>query len=1347
MTKFTKQNHLSKDVNNVFVSSVSKADSVSPDASECYVSDTIYSSEDLSCTSYQLKSKIIDVHSEFHLSPKRTNLLRAFTFDGMQKVLEIGCGSGSLTRFLAEQGLQVDAIESSYQLAKAAARRCREFENVSIVYGNLNSYDPGVDEYDLVLCVGVTAQVEQYFDSAATDESLQIFLSLVRNTLNPAGVSLIATENRAGFKYILGAHEDHTTHRYGGIHTISGEEGACLNTRRDWLEHISRSGFECTSFLFPFPDYKLPTLLLSEDYVNNNPYAYNHLETIKSRDYFSIFEPQKYENLFWEAAVAAGTLPDLSNSFCILVSKQQAAIDQFCTLDFAHLPGYSRNMVYSTTIIKRQGETNTHRSRLMPVTLPSFDGISHDPKAEEPFCSGALLSVEWSRSLLYQDDNFELFEQLIKQYHNYLVDLKSKDEFSLNIDLLPSNIIVTPEGWQIIDNEWATTWPVPVDLLLFRAMLMFASNYSENLINFCEKRRVNSIWDLIKWAFALAGLPTDYHYINKLKQQDENFQKNVGDRFTPVDLNIPLVSKSFSDRPIVSLFWKDENQEYEMGRLVSTRADTSDVMQTLCLKLPFEVKLLQFIRLDPCGSFRKEAASFFRISSLRIYGETQSQQREKLWSLETEEDIFKAANLVGIRYTDQEFGRGFSVIDYDAWLEFYAIPFRRLTSDERFIIEVDFRYPRTDEYLLARDNHLLAAEIFQDRQAEIDETERILAETQKELVILKNSMVWRSAERIRGFLYGQLPMFARKIRSQMLAVVRKGQEKKAVSPFGTGDEFSTESGEQNYVSWLAERPDNYWLSPTQVVAHPTISIIVPVYKVPVKIFKETIDSVLSQTYTEWELCIADDASGEHEIVAYLKTLSDPRIKVTYRTENGNISAASNSAISLAEGEYLTFLDHDDRLHENALTELILAAEQTEAEFIYSDEDFIHPDGHLCNPYFKPDFSPDLLFSHNYITHMVLVSKKLFEKVGGFRTGFEGAQDFDLFLRLSEVANQMHHLPKPLYHWRMMEGSTALQTDSKPAAHPNGRKALEEALKRRNIEAEVLDGNLTHFFRVKRKIKGNPLVSIVIPFKDHPGLLKQAVESILERSTYPHFEIIGVSNDTTTPSTYGLIEELQQRDDRIHVVQCNEKFNFSRLVNYGVEQSNGEYIVLCNNDIQIISADWIESLLEHCQRSDVGVVGAKLYYPDNTIQHAGIAIGLNGAAGHMHLNFPAYHEGYYNRLQIVQNVSAVTGALMMVSRDIYHELGGFDQSSFSVAYNDVDFCLKARRNKYLNVFTPYCQAFHHESKTRGYEETSEKRQRLEKEKALLVARYQEEMDLGDPYYNRNLNLGRDDFRYV
>ena len=1344
MTSFTKKNHLQKDNNSVFVSASFKSDIRQTNTSDYYISDSIRSSENLSCTSYQLKSKIINVHSEYHLSPKRTNLLRAFDYSGIKKVLEFGCGAGALTRFLAEQGLHVDAIEPNYQLAQAAAHRCEEFENVSIIHGGLNDYEPDDEKYDLLLCVSVAAQVRRIFPAGSDNESMQLFFSMLRRALTPRGIALIATENKSGFKYALGAHEDHTVCRFEGIHNHLGKDGVCLNSRRDWLRHIAGSDFECHSFLFPFPDYKLPTLLLTEDYVNNNPYAYNHLETIKSRDYFSLFEPQKYENLFWEAAVAAGTLPDLSNSFCILVSNEQESIDQFCPFDFAHLPGYSRNLVYSTTIIKNRGEDFTRRNLLMPAALPPFDGISHKPEVEEPFHSGALLSVEWSRALLYHDDNFELFEKLIKKYYQYLIELKAADESSLNIDLLPSNIIITPGGWKIIDNEWASSWPISIDLLIFRAMLMFASNYRENLINFCEKKRIYSIWDLITWAFTLTGLPTDYQHIDTLKHQDENFQRNVADQFTPADLNAPLVARSFSDRPIVSVFWKNEDQAYEMSRLISTHADTSDDLQTLSLNFPVEVNLLQFLRIDPCGSFRKEATSFFRLSSIRIYAAQDSHKSEKLWSLDTEEDIHEAVNPIGIHYTNQEFGRGFSVVDYDAWLEFFVIPFRRLEPDENFIIELDIRYPRTNEYLLARDRYLVGAEIFTDRQAEMDVTVDTLRETQVELAALKNTRVWRNAERMRS-LYGRLRGTAQKIQSRILPMVM-GKSKEKIVALPLPNQCNSSDNKQNYESWLTNRPATYWASLGHDAKRPMISIIVPVYKTPIAIFKETLESVFTQTYPEWELCIADDASGDHEIVSYLKSLSDPRIKITYRSKNGNISAASNSAIQLADGEYITFLDHDDRLHENALTELIFAASETRADFIYTDEDFIHPDGTLCNPYFKPDYSPDLLLSHNYITHMVMVTKKLFDQIGGFRAGFDGAQDYDLFLRLSEVANTVHHLPKPLYHWRMMEGSTALQPDSKPAAHSNGRKALEETLKRRKIKGQVLDGNLTHFFRVKRKIVNKPLISIVIPFKDHPRLLKQAIISILEKSSYSNFEIIGVSNDTTTPTTYGLMQELQEEDDRIRFIQCNEKFNFSRLVNFGVEQSKGEHVVLFNNDIQIISEGWINSLLEHSQRSEVGVVGAKLYFPDNTIQHAGIAIGLGGCAGHMHLNFPAHHDGYYNRLQIVQNVSAVTGALMMVSREIYNELGGFDETNFSVAFNDVDFCLKARRKKYLNVFTPYCEAYHYESKTRGYEETPEKKQRFKMELARLVKRYQTEMNQGDPYYNPNFHQGRDDFRF-
>jgi GT2 family glycosyltransferase len=449
-------------------------------------------------------------------------------------------------------------------------------------------------------------------------------------------------------------------------------------------------------------------------------------------------------------------------------------------------------------------------------------------------------------------------------------------------------------------------------------------------------------------------------------------------------------------------------------------------------------------------------------------------------------------------------------------------------------------------------------------------------------------------------------------------------------------------------------------------------------------------------------------------------------------------------VESATGDYLAFLDHDDELAPWALMEMVRTIRKSDAELLYSDEDFIRTDTHLDFPHFKPDYSPDLLLSHNYITHLLVIKRTLYEEVGGIRDGFDGAQDYDLVLRAVERARNVVHVPSPLYHWRMSANSTSLNPQIKPGVHENARRALQDTLVRRNIDGEVMDGNLDHYFRVKRSIRGGALVSIVLPFKDNPGLLKDCIETVLELTSYQHFEIVGVSNDTMSPTTFDLMRDLEGRDSRVRFVDLDVPFNFSRVVNFGVSQGKGEHIVLLNNDIEIITPEWLENLLEHSQREEVAAVGGKLYYPNNTIQHAGIVIGLGGYAGHAHKNFPASSDGYFNRLNVIQNVSAVTGALLMTSRQVYEDLGGFDEEAFGVAYNDVDFCLRARERGLLNVFTPYVEAYHHESISRGYEDTLEKQQRFRIEMSNLLERHGERIKAGDPYYNPNLDQGRDDF---
>ena len=525
---------------------------------------------------------------------------------------------------------------------------------------------------------------------------------------------------------------------------------------------------------------------------------------------------------------------------------------------------------------------------------------------------------------------------------------------------------------------------------------------------------------------------------------------------------------------------------------------------------------------------------------------------------------------------------------------------------------------------------------------------------------------------------------------------------------------------------------------------PLISIVMPVYNVDPKWLDLAIQSIENQWYDQWELCIADDKSTKQETLDYLKNINNPKIKITFLEENLNISGASNAALALTEGEYIALMDNDDELTPDALFEMLKAINEG-AEFIYSDEDFISTDGECNNPHFKSDFAPDLLLSHNYITHFTCFSKELLNKVGYFNPKFDGSQDYDLFLRLTEETAKIHHIQKVLYHWRTLETSTSMNSEAKPEAIERGRLVLDETMKRRGVDASIEHANMHHYFRVKYTIQNNPLVSIIIPFKDKPELLDMCVNSILEKSTYQNYEIIGVSNNSEDRKTFEIMSSLEKKDSRISFYEYNTEFNYADINNHAVNTyANGEHVLLLNNDIEVITPDWIEAMLEHSQREGVGCVGAKLYFPDDTVQHAGIIIGLGGYAGHSHKMYPRDNPGYFNRLGVVQNVSAVTAACLMIKKHIYQEINGMNDIEFKVAYNDVDFCLRVLEKGYLNIFTPFAEMYHHESVSRGYETTPEKIARFKTEKDALFARHKDILTYGDPYYNPNLTHDREDF---
>lgn len=528
---------------------------------------------------------------------------------------------------------------------------------------------------------------------------------------------------------------------------------------------------------------------------------------------------------------------------------------------------------------------------------------------------------------------------------------------------------------------------------------------------------------------------------------------------------------------------------------------------------------------------------------------------------------------------------------------------------------------------------------------------------------------------------------------------------------------------------------------------PLISIIMPVYDVPPRYLFKAIQSVEKQLYPNWELCIADDASKNKDTVDYLKGIMNDKVKVKFLSENKGISGASNEAVSISSGEYLALLDNDDKLTRDALYEAVKAINESDADVIYSDEDFIDKNGKFLAAHFKPDYSPDLLNSYNYITHLLIFKRNLFDRSGKFDSAYDGAQDYDLILKLVEKTDKIHHVKKVLYHWRTLKTSTSSSSGAKTYADDAGKLALEASLKRKKIAGEVLKINVRFNYRVKRKIHDFCKISIIIPFKDESKLLDSCINSILNRSSYRNYEILGISNGSEKPETFALMEQLKYHDSRIRFYEYNIPFNYSKINNYAAAMATGEHVILLNNDIEIISEEWIESLLEHSQRSDVGAVGGKLYYRNNRIQHAGIIIGIAGFAGHSHRHFRRTDLGYYHRLISIQNYSAVTGALMMVKKRLYDEVGGLDEENLSIALNDVDFCLKLRAKGYLNVFTPYCEAYHYESYSRGYEDTEEKSKRFEKEKNYFIEKYRNLIINGDPYYNPNLNLNSEDFSLV
>ncbi len=522
---------------------------------------------------------------------------------------------------------------------------------------------------------------------------------------------------------------------------------------------------------------------------------------------------------------------------------------------------------------------------------------------------------------------------------------------------------------------------------------------------------------------------------------------------------------------------------------------------------------------------------------------------------------------------------------------------------------------------------------------------------------------------------------------------------------------------------------------------PRISIVTPVYKTPLKILREMIESVVAQTYPYWELCIANGSPDVPDIQAILSEYEekDSRIKVISLDENLGIAGNTNAAIAIASGEFIGFLDHDDLLAPFALYSVAKTiTENPECDLVYSDEDKITENSEMrYAPFFKPAFSPDYLRTNNYICHFLVVRKTSGDQIGWIREGFEGAQDFDLVLRSIEHARFVAHIPQILYHWRAVPESTANKLEAKEYASESGIKAVREHLQRLGLAAEVVPGSVPAMYRPIYSIDRSNLVSIIIPSQDHADDLRKLISSILDQSTYSNYEILIIENHSVEEETFAYYKTLETYPN-IRVLTYTEPFNFSKINNFAVEFASGNVFLFMNNDMEVITPDWLERMLEYAVRPETGIVGAKLYYPNDTIQHAGIIVGYGGIAGHAFHGFRRDVSGYYLMLQTARNVSAVTGACLMIRKNTFEAIHGFDEN-YRLAFGDVDICLKSLQAGYLNIWTPFAELYHFESKTRGYEDSPEKIRRFHSEIRKFKERWWHFLLQGDDYYNPNLRL--------
>lgn len=1262
----------------------------------------------------------------YHMSHIRQNIINWMPMKKTDKVLEIGAGCGAITGALAKKAGSVTCVDLSKKRSLVNANRHKDLDNIRIIVGNFQDIEPNLSEqYDYITLIGVFEYAKGYI---GTNAPYTEFLRQVMRHLKPGGKLVIAIENRLGLKYWAGCREDHTGKLFEGLENYPNPETGVRTFSKPELEALfDQVGLKKRQFYYPYPDYKLPMTVYSDEYLPKKGELNSNIWNF-DRERMVLFDETKVYDSLLESEV----FPLFSNSYLVVLEKEggwQRQAERVLYSKFSN--ERRRTFAIRTDIVKTaDGKISVHKTADAAQGTDFIEKLKeHAQSLKGLFSNTGILVNELQTSKtgeavftyieeavtleqqLYKLWNDEKKETAVEQMNHYLKEICElatvpfekteaftemfgdvdvpEDAMSMpvtDLDLVTENILLCGEQRHLIDFEWTFDFPIPVEFVCYRIWHYFIQR--------------NIIKQPDKIIMLLEDLGFDMAAQRRYERMEKAFQQYVTGSHVPIREMYRFItpgcvsleksenggSEQCAGYYGSTLFYSETAQFIQENSIVSSMQVKEDGSFIVTFSLD-GLEVPKYLRWDPlegkvCSIVMESISAEKPLAVIAVNGQKEN-GRDMFF---TTDPIYKIEG-------------DFSGI--------HTIVIRgsiRIFSTAEALEKLSKRSERMEEY-----------------RTRMEKAEALLSGIYE----TKGFRVLEKARRTRNNLENQIKLFHSK--------KEKGHSQK----------------QEEYQLWAAEHRANEKMLEQQrqyrPFYEPKISILVPVYCTPIRYLTEMIESVRSQSYCNWELCIAD-ASMNDDLTNCLTDYAnkDARIRFVSLKENGGIAENTNAAAELATGAFIGLLDHDDLLAPEALYEVTMALQDQITDVVYTDEDKISMNSdRYFDPNLKPDFSPDLLRSHNYITHFFVVKKELFDRVGRFRRVFDGAQDYDLILRCTELAENIRHIPKILYHWRMHADSTAENPESKLYAYEAGKHAIEEHLERCGRKGTVEIMPLWGMNRVRYETPGDPLVSVVIPNMDHIEDLDRCVRSILEKNTYPNVEILIIENNSRKKDTFLYYKKLREEFPQIRVLRWEKEFNYSAINNYGVKKANGDYILLLNNDTELIEPDSIREMVGLCMQRETGCVGAKLLFADDTVQHAGIVLGFGGFAGHVFSRIGRDALGYMMRARIIGNFSAVTAACLMVRREVYEQVGGLDES-FAVALNDVDFCLRVRKAGYLNVLQPFSLWYHYESKSRGYEDTPEKAKRFEKEVARFRERWGETIDAGDPYYNPNFSVQKEPF---